>query len=220
MHPKSGINVLDIGCGNGKQIFALHDYLKGNVTITGIDISSEAIDEINEKVVHHNYTNIFPLCTSFETINSIFPSSSFDLIISSYAIYYSKDVLHLLQSMKDLLTRNGEIFICGPGNGTNREINDIILTINARYRSKTDFGDFFTSEEITSLSKVYSIQKTCRLHNYINFESSGEIMKWWRNHVSYIPEIDALVEKAIDDFIAEHGTFTLSKNTLAIYFKV
>ena len=56
----------------------------------------------------------------------ILDDESFDLIISTYAIYYSKDVETLLIELKKKLTGKGFIFICGPGKNSNEEIYKII----------------------------------------------------------------------------------------------
>ena len=47
--PYPGMRVLDLGCGTGKHTFPFADLVSPGGSILGIDISQEAVTEVNEK---------------------------------------------------------------------------------------------------------------------------------------------------------------------------
>jgi len=49
-------------------------------------------------------------------------TNKFDLIISCFAIYYSKKIPELIATIKRLLNNEGRFFVCGPIQGNNSEL--------------------------------------------------------------------------------------------------
>lgn len=45
LQPRSGMKILDVGCGAGKLSFLFDDYTKGGAKITGGDFSEELLDK-------------------------------------------------------------------------------------------------------------------------------------------------------------------------------
>ncbi|MCI0893176.1 MAG: methyltransferase domain-containing protein, partial [Chloroflexi bacterium] len=44
-----GMQILDVGCGSGKQLLAFHEYLQGEAQITGGDVNQELLDQARER---------------------------------------------------------------------------------------------------------------------------------------------------------------------------
>jgi len=96
--------VLDIGCGSGVPV---DKYLsiKG-FQITGIDISEEMVKLAKENLPHGNF-----LVKDMAEID--FPESSFDAIVSFYAIFHipREEHLPLLNKLHTLLKTDGYLLI-------------------------------------------------------------------------------------------------------------
>ena len=48
------------------------------------------------------------------------------MIISTYSIYYAKDLQALLIGLRELLKPGGSVFVVGPGEGTNHELHSLL----------------------------------------------------------------------------------------------
>lgn len=93
-------SVLDIGCGNGRNIF-----YRNNIKMTGLELSKELCDIVKKRG---------GLVFNGNMINLPFKDSSFDYIIC-VAVYHhldnNKDRKKSLEEMYRVLKDNGKIFI-------------------------------------------------------------------------------------------------------------
>jgi ubiquinone/menaquinone biosynthesis C-methylase UbiE len=121
---KPGMDILDVGCGSGKQCFSYLASLNGKANITGGDISEELLqkaEEENKKLGNR---------ISFQTLNfnQTFPYSSntFDLLSCSFAIYYAEDMPFTIAEMHRVLKNGGYLFTTGPMPDNKKMFYDLI----------------------------------------------------------------------------------------------
>src|SRR5581483_5669619 len=97
----------------------------------------------------------------------------YDLILSTYAIYYAKDMLGTIHRLRDNLLPGGRLFLVGPGEGSNKEF--------------TEFMDLpWKIPDFVSISDLrYSHVQVDRLHNSVTFPTKDSLLAWWSNHNSY-----------------------------------
>jgi len=104
-------SVLDVGCGTGREAFALHDM---GYTITGVDISEKAIKQAKQFALASN-RNIEFLHTN--GTNLPFEDNTFDVIIiwaqTLGIMYGTKQQLSFLDECWRVLKRNGIISFSG-----------------------------------------------------------------------------------------------------------
>lgn len=84
-------NVLDIGCGGGRN---LHYFLKNNYKVFGIDQNPDAINLVRAlsiALVSTNPTENFSVGSAEDLP---FQDGSFDLVISSAVLHFAKDKMH------------------------------------------------------------------------------------------------------------------------------
>lgn len=218
-NPHKGIRILDLGCGTGKQIFAFADIVSTDGLILGIDISDEAINEINKKAKIENLKQIKAMKASIDNCIELLKDFRFDFIMSAYAIYYAKDMRRLLCRLRYLLNAKGQMFICGPGEGTNKEMISIINDSNSDSTAKArPVKDFIKEGDIREINNHYSKVKTVRLANQVRFNSANSILQWWKNHNSFIPEIYDDVAKALKSHFKKNKIFVLTKNVMGVHF--
>lgn len=214
------MHVLDLGCGTGKQMFALHSLLSPQSRIVGVDISPDAVSQINRRARHEKATNVTAVQCGLDQVIDHFQGTRFDLILSTYAIYYSHNMAKLMASLTCLMNPNAQLFICGYGKGTNQEIYDFIDELPISLSKKpTASDDFISKGQIEDISHHYVSCREARLPNKVIFTSSGALLNWWMNHNSYIPEIHQAVHRGLDHFFQENEVFSLSKNVLGFYFE-
>jgi len=216
INPVKGMKILDLGCGTGKQIYAISGFLSNEAVFLGIDISKEAVDNVNKTAESMSFNNIKAINASFEEIEDYIENEMFDLIISSYAIYYSNDVLGLIVRLKENLNDKGSIFVCGPGEGTNAEMADLLRSMGSKINANVD--DFLNRADIEKIGKNFSGYKIITLENKITFNSPGEVISWWKNHVSYVPELENKVKEFLNSYFRNHNHYILTKNVLGVHF--
>jgi ubiquinone/menaquinone biosynthesis C-methylase UbiE len=214
----NNMRVLDLGCGTGKQIFALRNVLSSGSSILGVDISPDAVRLVNTRAKNEHLQNIEAReCNLDEVVNAL-NGLYFDLILSSYAIYYSKNMLQLFSALPTLLNPDGQVFICGYGKGTNHELYEIIQKFTDKIKP---IDDFIQERDIINIADHhYSKYRIVRLSNQVFFSTLEDILTWWKNHNSYLPEISQDVSDALQTKISREGTFSLTKNVLGVYYDV
>jgi ubiquinone/menaquinone biosynthesis C-methylase UbiE len=125
VHISPGETVLDVGCGNGKQVAVFSDLVGVNGKVIGADIFSQVpglLDKAREKL--SDKTNIELMDHS---ASEPFPQSdqTFDVITSCYSIYYVDDIRASVREYKRLLKNGGRCFIVGPTWDNSMEFYDL-----------------------------------------------------------------------------------------------
>lgn len=178
--------ILELGCGTGKFMQLLTQ--RTHSTVIGIDISSTAVQHaaLYGSVIQGSFDDI---------VDGIF-----DLIISIYAIYYSKDMVRTIVEYKNRLSLGGRIFLVGPGADTNHELVD---EVNRLYPNRLKpVSDFLTPIQLDELSKHFDLE-IYRLNNRVEL-TDDQFSLWWHNHNMF------------SDDIADIKISTLTKNVMGI----
>jgi ubiquinone/menaquinone biosynthesis C-methylase UbiE len=218
VHPRAGIRVLDLGCGTGKQVFAFAKLVTPEGSIVGVDISKEAVDTVNERARREELPYVSAIQSSLDNVLERLGSERFDLIVSSYAFYYSTDMRRLFTGLRSILKADGQIFVCGPGDGTNQEMIDMMNRfLPPRFDKALPIKDFMDNSDLAAFAPLYAKIATTRLQNQIKFPAPEPVLQWWRNHNSYAPEIDGAMAQAILAHFENHTEFVLSKNVLGVH---
>lgn len=215
--PLQGLQVLDLGCGTGKQVFRLAPLVSDAGRILGIDLSQEATNAVNQRAKTENLQSVEAQRMALDDCPHRLSDRRFDLIISSYAIYYSQDVVALLKGLRSLLTDRGVVFVCGPGQGTNAEICDMVNGfIHSVSEQHKPLDDFLDSAQIREIAGAYSSFTVSRLENQILFDSAEDVLLWWKHHNSFVSSVAAKVENSFRTYFETNNIFSLTKNVLGV----
>ncbi|PKO17234.1 MAG: hypothetical protein CVU39_05625 [Chloroflexi bacterium HGW-Chloroflexi-10] len=121
---QKGMNILDVGCGAGKQCFSYHQQLNGAATITGGDVNEELLGQAKKenekrstgmKFIDLDFNKTFPL-----------ESDQYDFESCCFAIYYAEDIPFTIQEMHRVLKPGGRLFSSGPMPTNKQLFYDII----------------------------------------------------------------------------------------------
>jgi len=218
---KEGMKVLDLGCGTGKQVFALHELDVNFASITGVDVSQQAVDAVNKRAEAEGLSHIRAVQLGLDDVVQKLCGNKYNLIISSYAIYYASDLKQLLIDLKTLLSPEGQLFICGPGEGSNQQLFDLIAEIRPETRSGSfTVDDFLLKEHLIEVGNNYTSTKVDRLLNQVEFDSVETFLNWWRNHNSFILEIELEMTLLLERHFLKKPSFFLDKNVIGIRYVV
>lgn len=214
-----GQAVLDLGCGAGKLTLPYARLVGPGGRVLGVDIAPDSLAALERAAQEEGLTNLVARRGELDTIVRELEGERFDLILSSYAIYYASDVVELLRALAELLAPGGRVFVCGPGEGTNREMAEMTRISAPEVSAPPPPGDFLSPEQITQAARAYAGAETHRLANTVRFRDAEAVLRWWRNHNMYAPAADAAVAAALREFFRDHDEFCLTKNVLGVLFR-
>ncbi len=230
VRPAPGHRVLDLGCGRGKQIFALAPLVLPGGTVLGLDISPDAVAEVHRRAAAEGRAHVSARVADLDTCLAEASGRTFDRILSTYAVYYARDMIGLMIELRGNLAPGGFAFHCGFARGTNQEMIDIINRAGAAAdaglagggagRASAHIDDFISSEQIERLRATYARVQVVRLENRLTFSSADAVTHWWENHNSYRPELAEPVRRAVGAVVDSCGVFSLTKNVVGVLLHV
>ncbi|MCJ7424434.1 class I SAM-dependent methyltransferase [Candidatus Bathyarchaeota archaeon] len=146
--------MLDIGCGDGKFIFALHKrkFLENAEEIVGVDASQDRIDRLR--------TNLpFAKGIAADASNLKQPDASFDLVICTQVIEHVENARALVTEIRRLLKHEGFAYVTSVVKkrwGVYVYFRDGSVRLDPthvrEYSSKEEFVDSFSREGFVTVS--------------------------------------------------------------------
>ena len=212
-----GMRIADLGCGTGKQLFALAERVSPDTELIGVDISADAVSEVNDRARREGRSNVRALRASLDDCPAALPDGPFDLLLSTYAVYYSRDLMRLLERLREALSPGGSMFLCGPGVGTNGEMITLVNGVDALEEPVAPVEDFLDTEQIRALGRTYGSVSVSRMENAVSFASVAEVMTWWRNHNMFRAAAEQRVTEELEAIFAKGAGFRLTKHVLGVH---
>ena len=114
----SGCCILDIGCGSGNMFETYAEMSGESGVVVGIDQSEELLAKANSSEL-----NCSRILMKYDMNNRMpFVEQSFDLVISTFAIYYIDDVDFILEETARVLKDGGTFALVGPSSKNAEEL--------------------------------------------------------------------------------------------------
>ena len=175
---KEDSQILDVACGNGKQLIPISKMINANGTITGLDISKELLNEIQ---LNARKDNVFLKQGNMEDIGKEFKNEQFDLIFCCFGLYYSKDYKRTISDIYDKLKNDGKCFVCGPMNRNNRELTDIHETFGELPEEYNMHNNFMENNALPYFESLFKDVRTEVFENPITFPNKEELLRYWKS---------------------------------------
>ena len=110
-----GCRVLDLGCGSGRDVYALAQLVGPSGSIVGVDMTDEQLAGAHQHQAHHadlfGYSNVQFLHGYIERLDELdLQPGSFDVIVSNCVVNLSPDKDAVLASVQRLLKPGGEFY--------------------------------------------------------------------------------------------------------------
>ncbi len=172
VHISQGEMVMEVGCGNGKQVAVFSDLVGDTGKVIGVDIFSQVpglLDKAREKLFDKMNIELMDHSASVP-----FPQSdqTFDVITSCYSIYYVDDIRASLKEYKRLLKSGGRCFLVGPAWDNSREFYDLNREITKQELPK-NFSERLwriNNEVIPASYEIFSRVEVSPFVNRVFFE--------------------------------------------------
>ena len=204
LKPQAGMNILDIGCGAGKQCFLFDDYTKGGAKITGGDFSEELLGKAGAKN-HERGSNIDFRFLDFNKPFE-FADNTFDLCTSAFAIYYASDLDFTFGEARRVIKPGGRLFVSGPLPENKKMFYDIIKEATNATIPPMPGSSRFKGEIFTTIDRIFAKTELHTFENHLTFPevtpfidyvraSLSEDRKLWTSMFDGKEEYEALIGK-------------------------
>lgn len=214
-----GLSVLDLGCGTGKHLFKISG-LVGNVgQVVGLDISEDSLMKCKKKIGEIGVNNIkvhkSDLTTIKESVNT-----KFDRILSSFAIYYTKDENKTFKDCYEILNENGFLFFCGPARGNNAAFLELIERAGGKFSKEfIKWSNFLESKAVPVLKKIFGNMAVMTFENPIEFPDADTLFNYWKATAMYDQNIEKSIKKTIKDEFKKSDVFINKKIVIGLRCK-
>ena len=169
---KVEMEILDIGCGAGKQCFLFNDFLNADCEITGGDVSEELLTQARDRATEKK-ADIEFLTLDF---NKPFPfdDNQFDLITCCFAIYYAENMQFTISEMHRVLKPGGHIFTSGPLPANKKLFYDIIHEATGKEIPPMPGSSRYDSEILSTVKSIFSKTDMFIFENPLVFDDSPQ----------------------------------------------
>ena len=194
-----GIEILDVGCGAGKQCFSYYNYLNGNCSISGGDVSEELLQQArfeNQKI--GDKINFFEL-----DFNASFPveSMKYDLVSCCFAIYYAEDIPSTIREMHRVLKSGGKLFTTGPMTTNKKIFYDIIEEATGKSIPPMPGSSRYSTQIYQAIQNTFSSIETYIFENPLTFEDAEPFIEYTRASLSEDRKLWSSFFQNKDDFV-------------------
>jgi len=220
--PKKGENILDVGCGDGKQAIAYAKKVGNEGMIIGADVSKELLDtaeksakqeKVRIRLMKHDANSRFD-----------FKDNIFDAISCCFVIYYLTDVKKFFLEAKRILKKGGRIFIASPTVKNAREM--IRLHSKVTGKKVSQFREKRTRDVIIPLVKKHFKNVKIKIfNNPVIFPRTSAFLDYYKftlllkESSKSKKDRDRYVEKMkkeVDKIVKRKGSFVLRKQVYGI----
>ncbi|MFZ3074397.1 MAG: class I SAM-dependent methyltransferase [Minisyncoccales bacterium] len=221
---KPGEKVLDIGCGDGKQVEMLARAVGENGEVYGADINESLLEMARDRIkkcgLKASFT-IQDLDQKFE-----WEDARFDLVTCCFAIYYAVSAEKTLLEIKRVIKNGGRMFICGPTENNAAELNSIHEEITGQKIPQTAVirAARIKNEFLPLIRQNFNDVKVDIFKNKISFPSAQSFMDYYSATLLFkegVPdqrknEVLSRMRIRIEEIVTLEGSFAVSKEVIGI----
>ena len=110
------MKILDLGCGSGRDVYLLSQFVTENGIVIGIDMTDNQLKIANENLEYHmdkfgyTNTNVIFKKGNIENLKDLSIESDIDIVISNCVINLCKDKEKVIKGIFDILKNGGEFY--------------------------------------------------------------------------------------------------------------
>lgn len=160
---RKGGRILDLGCGSGYLSFPLaaqNPYSQ----VVGLDIVNKTLENNRQAAKNSNLSNLD--FVSYDGITFPFENSSFDTVVSRYALHHFPDIRKAFAEISRVLRKGGQFFLSDP----TPDACDKNRFVDAFMRMKDDGHiKFYTMEEFERLASSVGFKLENSFFSQIHF---------------------------------------------------
>ncbi len=182
LNPRNGSDILDVGCGAGKQCFLYNQYTGGTAKITGGDVNAELLAKARSenakigspvRIIDLDFNNRFP-----------FEDNLFDLESCCFAIYYASDIPATIREMHRVLKPGGRLFSTGPMPENKQLFYDVIKEATGKVIPPMPGSSRYSTEIFSAMKETFSSVEIHIFENPLTFPEVEPFIEYTRASLS------------------------------------
>lgn len=182
LQPQPGMQILDVGCGAGKQCFLYSDFTQRRASIVGGDLSAELLERARAENARRADNLTFQLLDFNQRFD--FEDLSFDLVSSAFAIYYAANLAFTFGEAHRVLKTGGRLFVTGPLPENKRMFYDIIQEASNKPIPPMPGSSRFKGEILETITRLFGAIELLVFENPITFPAVEPFMVYVRASLS------------------------------------
>lgn len=213
-----GLKILEIGSGTGRQSVPMAEIVGKNGHILSVDISQEALNVLLTSASLQGLNKqITTLCSDFDDLATHLQGKCFDRVVSSYALYYSKDSVKIFNTISRALNARGVLFFCGPREGNNSELKSFHYNLkNMPIPPETKAVSFMEDTGQSLAREFFGNVEIFRFDNPIRFNSADAMYNYWRSYNLFDAELEAQFKFAVSEYFRTNSIFETVKRVMGV----
>jgi len=206
-------DVLDIGCGTGKQTLWFLDHMAKAGKVCAFDISKGSIKELAASLGNNGSAEIRvgSMDELGDVIDREFSVKKFDLIHSAFSLYYAKDPLLTLRDALRALKDEGTLAVSGP------HLVNTLLDFLSEYqdipKESWDCLKFIDDVVLSFCNKHFKRVETHIFVNNMSITDIKDFAAYYRSCTFFNKKTEKDVLKDIGGIIDTSGVFHMQKNS-------
>jgi ubiquinone/menaquinone biosynthesis C-methylase UbiE len=210
-------NILELGCGTGKQTIPLARLVGMEGHITAVDIASDSLSLLRQQAVYEGLMERITLIHSSldETDKYTDCTELYDRVLACYSIYYANNQAHVFGMVCGALKKNGRIFFCGPAKTNNSELKAFhqALSDTAIRPGASPFMEEVGQELARELFQKVEVST---FENPLCFNSAAALYEYWQSYNLYDPQLDSAFKAAAFEHFNIYNRFITYKRVLGV----
>lgn len=213
-HIKSHMNILEVGCGNGKLWNMNKEHIPNDSQIIISDISQGMINDAKNNL--KDIKNISYNC--FDCHHIPYDDHSFDIVIANHVMFYLKDIHSVLKEIKRVLKPSGYFYCSTYGKNHMKEITTLVKEYDSRITlSNVNLYDIFGLENgYEILHEVFGNVEMKIYDDYLLVDNMDDIANYilscHGNQTEYISKNYDAFKKYLDRKLKNNSSFKITKD--------
>ncbi|MBT9588905.1 class I SAM-dependent methyltransferase [bacterium] len=213
---ESGMDVLDVGCGNGKQVLEALRVLGSTGSVTALDISQDSVQQLRAATA--TASNLELVVADMREVGRLivdtFRVKSYDLAQATYALFYGVEHVKILEAMRKSLKPQGRLLVTTPlgPNGLRQLVNRLGFP-TPELAQIDNFGSNVLEPYFRSFFDQVDIQIR---RNLLRLPSVEAVRELYRSTAYHFEEAEPALLRFVAAEIEARGFFAFEKNAYMI----
>lgn len=209
---KAGEDILDVGCGSGAQTVPFANIVGAAGSVSALDISADSVELLKKRIASNPCVEAVAadMAELGSLIAGTFRVKRYDLVHSSYALYYSPKRMEVLDVMRSTLKPGGRCAVFTPNSPHGLvELAARFTRVPETVYDSLAFGDRVLKPYFDRHFRSVEIH---HFDNLISLPSADLVLEFYRQTTYY----DEAAERAMREFVQKQidaeGVFRYEKH--------
>jgi len=214
---KKNEKILELGCGIGKHVLKHSKIIGKKGLVFATDYSKKSLLNLKKNL---KTQNVKIKCIPMDDLSYYLKNKKlkFDKIISSYAIYYSRNPMKVIKNLKFFLNKNGKFLITAPCYP--HTLTEFAKKQKTLPKIAENYINFSTQKLEIFLKKNKYKHKIYNFKNILKFYKINDLINFYRSTVFYNSKSEQYLIEQFNKSKKKLGYFNITKSAKLYIFSL